>query len=345
MEFMPEGIYFGLPEEEYFADPSLSQSSMKWLLVSPMDYWARSAMNPDRPEDENTTFMDLGKAYHARILEGREAFKARFAPEIDPADYPDALRTAEEIKGLLKELELKTSGNKPELIDRLLEADPTVKIWDRLVSEWRELQGDRTLIPSEHVRRIEIAAAMIENHPQLCKAFTGGVPEVSIFWRDQEYGVPLKCRVDYLKIGATVDLKSFSNKLNKPIDRAVVQVMASMRYHMQSSHYDEAVEQGREFVRRGKVFGAAPAWLDKFAAFPREDRKFLFVFQQTGPAPVARGYIMPRGLVHECGRLSVRECVRQWKECYDTFGTDPWIDMSNITEFEDEQFPVWATEV
>ncbi|MEC9268523.1 MAG: PD-(D/E)XK nuclease-like domain-containing protein [Pseudomonadota bacterium] len=345
LTFMPEGIYFDMPEEDYFADPSLSQSSMKWLLVSPMDYWARSAMNPDRPDDDTSDAMDLGKGYHARILEGRDVFYDRFAAAVDPDDYPDALRTVDEIKAALKERELPVSGNKPALIDRLLEADPQADIWDRIVAEHAEKHDGKTLLPPEQMRRIEIAAAMIEKHPQLSKAFTGGEPEVSIFWRDDEYGTPLKARIDYLKVAAICDLKSFANKLNKPIDRAVVQAVSSQRYHIQTAHYDAAIERAREFVMEGRVFGPAPAWIDKFAAFPRENRQFLFVFQQTGVAPVARGYVMPRGSVYEIGRMVARKCIREWREHMDTFGTDPWIDMTEVSEFEDDAFPVWAMEV
>lgn len=343
-EAIPDGVFFGMDEAQYHAAPALSQSSMKWLLVSPMDFWARSWMNPDR-EEESSDAMEIGKAYHTRILEGRDRFYSLYAEGVYPNEHPDALRTADDLRDALKARGLKTTGNKPQLIERLMEADPAVEVWDRLVEENRERNQGKTLLSWDLIRRIELAAAMIEKHHHLCKAFTGGVPEVSVFWHDDEYGVPLKARIDYLKVAAIVDLKSFANKLNKPIDKAVVQAMSAQRYHMQAAHYDAAVERAREFVAEGRVFGEAPDWLEDFAKIDMHSRRFLFVFQQTGVAPVARGYVMPRNSVYEVGRMAVREAIRQFDECWRTYGTDPWVDTADITEFEDESFPVWAMEV
>src|SRR3546814_14526079 len=63
--------------------------------------------------------------------------------------------------------------------------------------------------------------SMIEKHPDLSKAFSGGHPEVSIFWQDEQTGISCKARLDYLKARAIVDLKTFSNPLSKPIDKAI----------------------------------------------------------------------------------------------------------------------------
>ena len=111
MDFAP-GIHFGLPESDYHAVPALSNSGIKWLMVSPMDFWARSWMN-EKYEHETTSFMDIGTAYHARIVEGREAFYARYAAALDPADHPDVPRTQDELKDLCRELELPVPAPRP----------------------------------------------------------------------------------------------------------------------------------------------------------------------------------------------------------------------------------------
>ena len=56
-------------------------------------------------------------------------------------------------------------------------------------------------------------------HQAAARAMTGGYSEVSIFWIDPGSGVRLKARLDYLKVKAIVDLKTFSNSLGKPVRR------------------------------------------------------------------------------------------------------------------------------
>ena len=47
------------------------------------------------------------------------------------------------------------------------------------------------------MRRIEIAAAMIEHHPELRHCFIGGYAEVTVIWFED--GLWFKARFDYLK--------------------------------------------------------------------------------------------------------------------------------------------------
>lgn len=348
------GIYFGMPEEEYHKIPALSASGIRLLTVSEMDFWARSWLNPDK-KDEPTDAMTIGKAFHARIVEGKDAFYERYALSFDASEYPDALKTADDIKDALRGLDLKLSGKKDELIERLREADPAIQILDDLRDDYEAKHGGKTFLNADLIRQIEVSAAMIEKHPDLSRCFTGGHPEVTIIWHDFETGVPMKARMDYLKTQAIVDLKTFSNPLGKPIDKAIYGAMASGKYHVQAAVYTEADKQAVAFAREGKALvragegyaAVAPGstldeWLKKYASIT--DRRFLFVFQQTGIAPVARGREMPRGLVFDCGVLSMRAAIEKFKHCFETFGTEPWVDVSPIEAFEDEQFPIYATE-
>lgn len=339
------GICFGLDEAEYHAVPALSNSGIKHLLVSPMDFYMHCPWLNAGYVDEPSPAMELGRAYHVRIVEGRAAFGERYAAALDPADFPAALRTMEEIKAALPEGE-KRGGSKAELISRLLEHRPEAPIWDLLVQRHQERHGDRLLLPPEQMRRIEIAAAMIEQHPALHKAFSGGYPEVSIFWIDEETGVPMKMRTDYLKVRAIVDLKTFANPFGKPFDRAVTAAMANGRHHIQAAVYQEGVAAARAMLARqgsDAVRGAVDAaWLARFAAGP--PATFMFVFQASGPAPVARGYEYPRALNYECGRAAVRECRQRYMENFQRFGTDPWIDTSPVRRLDDTEFPAWMTE-
>lgn len=82
------GIYFGLDEDIYHADPALGSTDMKTLAVSPPDYWFDSAHNPMREEDDDTPARLFGRAVHKFVLEGRGAFENSYAP----TDFSGATR-------------------------------------------------------------------------------------------------------------------------------------------------------------------------------------------------------------------------------------------------------------
>jgi hypothetical protein len=325
-DLSPDGLYFGLDEDVYHGEPRLSASLMKWLRVSSMDCWARSWMNPEREEDEDTDAKELGRAYHKRILEGASAFRAAYAASLDKADYPDALVTADDLRKELAKRDLKVSGNKPDLIARLLADDPKIQIWDDLVAKHEAANEGRALINFKEMKRIEIAGAMI-----------------SCFWTDAATGVKLKARYDYLKVTAVVDLKTFANQNSRPIDRAIYAAMANNRYHIQAAHYLDSVEFAREFARTGEISGEPdPAWLAKFAA--GGDPTFLFIWQQTGLAPVAIGRTFPRTSMYQIGQRDVREYIELFASCVERFGSDPWIHDAPIEALDDALYPAYATE-
>jgi hypothetical protein len=175
---------------------------------------------------------------------------------------------------------------------------------------------------------------MIELDPELSKAFSGGYPQVSIFWRCAETGVPCKARLDYLRLKVIVDLKSFGNPFDRPVDMAVYQAMSTQRYHIQSVMYQEAVAA----AKRLPVFGEVdPAWIEAFRQAPPP--QFLFVFIMTGEAPVTRGFTFPPELLtSEVGKVVVREAKEKFRECLAKYGSDPWLDLAPIRSFSDEDF-------
>ena len=344
---LPEaGIYFGMAEAAYHAVPALSASGIKNLMISPMDYWARSHMNPDY-QPEETDALGLGKAYDCRIVEGRAAFYRLYAPALDSDDHQSALRTMDDIRQAITAAGGKPKGaTKAALIDQLATLDPGAQVWDRLVEQHAGLHDGKTLLAPKLIRRIEIAAAMIEKHPELCKAFTGGYPQVSIFWVDEETGVPMKSRLDYLKVRAIIDLKTVGNAQGKPFDRAVYYAMASYKYHVQAGVYLEAVEAAKRLIRAGDmtaVNGAVDAkWLQQFVS--ANEHSFVFCFQQTGIAPVARGYQLQRGSVLQIADLQIRQARETYKRCVETFGDSPWVDVTPIQPFDDLGFPQFISE-
>jgi len=317
------GVYFDMPDTEYHKVPALSSSGIKNLLISPMDFWARSWMNP-RYEHPETSAMKLGTAYHTRILEGKSKFEELYLPDISHDDYSESLRTVDDIKIKLSMHKMKVSGNKIDLTNRLIQTEPSTQFWDHIKKEY--YGQDKYFLPKDEMDNIEYAAAFIEKHPQISECFTGGKAEVSIFWYD-ESGVPLKSRIDYLKPKQIIDLKTFSNRLMKPIDLAIHNEIASRRYHVQAAMYSKAASQFK---------------IEHFYT----DKEFIFVFQQTGVAPVCSAKRFSKSLLtFDNGLSAVKSAIRMFHLCYTTFGKEPWLTEYGITSLEDECFPAYIVEV
>lgn len=340
------GIYFGLGEDDYHADDSFSSSGIKNLLVSPLTYWVNSPMNPDY-EEATSDPMRTGKAFHKRIVEGAEAFDECYVQELDPADYPEVLVTADDLKARLSELGLKKSGAKIDLIKRLQEAEPDTQIWDLLLEQHEGAHEGKILIKPDLYESVQRAAAIVDR--QVGKAFTGGYPEVSLFWID-ELGVRMKCRVDYLKTQAQVELKSFNNPFKRPLDKAIATAMANEGYMVQGVVYLHSVQQVKEMLRAGKgvVSGDVdPAWLEAFKNHP--DHAFIFVFVEQGKVPNVRVREFTRGA--HGGDLNLyfmtpwqryREAMETYARYREHYGEKPWIENDPMRPFEDRDFPLWA---
>lgn len=350
-----DGIYFGLPFEDYKAEPRLSSSLVLPLLRSPTDFWARSWMNPE-PPDEETDAKDLGTAYHVRVVEGKEAFLDMYARALDLDDaieeHGDVLLvTVEDIKNQLRVYGQKLSGKKQELADRLIVCDPEALIWDRLLEDHAIANAGKKLLKSNLMAQIELAAAHIEHHPQLKDVFRDGMPEVSIFWHDEielpsgeVVSVPMKARLDYLKDTIYADLKSFSHQRVESIEISIYAAMAARKYHIQGAIYYAASDRCAEFIRDGKVTvvsGAEPseAWLASVVKHTAE-RNMLFVFQQTGPAPVAKGIFFQRTLsARDAGERVWRLAMEMFVENQRIYGDKIWVTILPVEYMEDEKFP------
>lgn len=340
------GIYFGLDEDKYHAIPALSATGIKNLMVSPMDFWARSWMNPWREEDiEESEAKTIGKAYHKRILEGRDAFDRAYTTPFECFDA-DVLDTVSDLQKALEAMSLKKTGNKPELIERVLAAKPDAKIYDHLEKAYQETHKGKSFLNVTMFRKIELSARMIEFHHALKYYFVGGYPEVTVIWFDQESGIWFKARFDYLKTQAVNDLKTFANMLSKTIEKAVYGAMASGKYHIQAALYLRAVEIAKQFVRDGQVFALQPVdpkWLEAFANAP--DHIFNFLFQQKGPAPVSVGAVFSRkDPMFDTGLACVQYGIDTFVHNFKTYGTDPWVDQRDPIVLHYQQYPAFAND-
>jgi hypothetical protein len=346
-ENLPDGLYFGMEESRYHSLPMVSSHDVKQLLISPLDYWEQSWMNPapdDEETEEDTFARMLGRAYHARILEGVDALNERFAPKL--VCPKDTLDTADELRAVLREMELPVGGNKPILINRLLDAKPDIKIKAVLEESYAEQHKGKGFLDQKYLSRIARAAAMIEQNPHISKCFTGGYAEVVVIWTKD--GVQRRARLDYLKPAAIPDLKSFNNKMRRPIKEAITKSIRFDEHPFQAEYYIEAGHYAAEFARDGKITVCSDNWRHKpdedflrLLGEQKEDHAFWWVFQQTGRAPVARTY-----LYNDChnmrsvARYRIDQAIHVYIEHRDRHGTDgePWVDNTPPERLSDEDF-------
>lgn len=426
-DFPQPGIYFGMPEEEYHAVPALSASGLKKLSASSMDFWANSWMNLDREERESA-FLDYGKAVHAFVLEGEQAYLSRYALELDSNDFENVITSSEEIKAAIRKFstmapvqpkgttkqalidqlddlgrkyaeKVNLEGTVPQLRERiavfkesqpvapvtrvteegpdgeqttrpaqkadfiaqLLDLNPDAKIWDHMIEQHLASNEGKSLISAKDDYRIRLAARMILAHREIGPLFSDGHAEVSIFWFCPSTGVPMKARLDWLTLADIVDLKTFSNKNGVVVDRAIERAIANYRYNVQHCVYDEAVEAAKSLIREigeAAIFhcdkdvnaeqvdtDARDAWCREWAS--REGAGFVFVFQQSGIAPVTRGKRMPREGMGVFGTTArrIEELKSFWAANVEVYGLDPWVDTQPIQQIDDEDLPLWATEI
>jgi len=376
-QFPQPGIYFGMPEATYHAIHACSASGLKHLSVSSMDYWALSTLNQER-EDEGEkdsgklTPRQLGHAYHSYIVEGKNAFDKRFVLALDKDEAIMAAAktgrtlcvTIADIRAAIEALDVKPKGTaKDPLIEQLLELDPQAFVWERMLSQYGRDHAGKTFISHKLFRRIAIAKLMIEGDPQLKDAFHGGHAEVSIFWFCPTTGAPMKARLDYIKMQALVDLKSFSNMQGKPVQRAIDMAISNNKYFIPVVVYLEAIAAAKQMIKDSEGKGTAwqykwfdkgggqldyepaPAtgnlldWCWKWAHQP--EPQVLFIFQQTGIAPVTRGRIMPTATTYMINNSAVQFLKRKWVRCAKAYGTDPWLDFEPVVATEDESL-TWA---
>lgn len=328
------GIYFNMPFEDYLDIPCLQSSSLKRLLISPTDFWCNSWLYPFGQdfETEKKHYKD-GTAYHMRILEGKKKFYETYAPEFeDDLEDKSVIRSSEDLKQALRDAGLAvTFPRKSVGVERLLAEKPDAKILENLQAAHKKKYGDKIYLSARDIRYIELSAAMIENHPDLKTFFAGGYPEVTVIWDDPVYGVRFKIRIDYQKINPSVDLKSFANRFNKPIRKAIMRTMDDYLYTLQAFIYMRGVAFARNFAAQGRVFTSGMSvdqeWLKTFSAQSTDE--FWYVFVQKN-VPVTRGFKLSRKDVRfvQDNENYLKEACRRFLSSYKAFGEDPWIDSS-----------------
>jgi hypothetical protein len=331
----PDGIYFGMSNEDYHADPALGSSNMRDLLTGGPTYWWNSHLNPQRKR-KTTRALDFGSAVHAMVLEGEPAFLAQFAEEPDPEGALDTY--ADVKKWLLAQGEAKVPRAKADAVAQARLVDPTVRILD--LERQAIVDAKRTILSDDDWARVQVASAVIRQNPELRTAFRGGIPEVSVFWTVD--GVRVKCRFDFLKPKANVDLKSLGNTQGEPFPAACRKVIARRRMDLQAAHYMRGREQFSLHHAEGRVFGLHDAALVKRIA-EAETWGWAWVFIQSVEAPLTWATTLQReNPILEVGAMAVDRSLEVYREYMARFGRETmWILAEPVAELDQSELPGW----
>lgn len=312
------GIYFDLSEDDYHADKSLSASGMKDLLTGPLQYWVYRWADPP-VERKRTDALDKGSALHTLLLEGEDKFSEKIA--FLPPDFNGRTNAGKALKAEL-------------------EAKHDIVLKDEARAEFDRIK------------------AVLRAMPDIGRAFEGGWPEVSIFWRDPLTNIPMKARVDYAKPGVFIDLKSFANMFSEPIESAVTKAIHRFSYGIQAIQYTEGHEAlaqlGADNIAINGPLNNVKQALALLAFAPR----YYFLFAQKGEVPdmVCREFARTddhAGLGSSPNAYWIvaqqkrQRAIARFIQCWRRFGgpqDTPWLTPRGLHQFKDTDFPAYALE-
>lgn len=291
-----DGIYFGMADEAYHAIRRFSTSAMQAMAVSPATFWERSWLNPTpKPASETDTLARrTGRAYHVARLEP-DRFETAYIRALDRRDFPvkGTCYTGKDIEAALAAMGLpKTKGGETvaEKGQRLLDADYQGLVWPVMEAEFeaklRQIAPRPLVVAPQTYDEIIADMKRLRTNPEIAKLLHGGQPEVAIFWACPRTGIPMKCKVDYLKPTDWTDFKTFANSRRAHVFQAIADAFRYERYYMQAVSYRDAIEliRGGALDIGGESTPEQRELIELIRSNP-EELDCWYVFQEKGGVP------------------------------------------------------------
>ena len=195
-------VVAALPENEYHAETRFISKHMLDLIAdSPEKFHAAMTSTEER---EATPSMILGSAFHCLVLEP-ERFNARFCV-------------------------------KPEDMDR------RTKAGKEAFEKWSAENVGKEVLTAEQRETLNGLKASFFAHPLVAELWKSqGISELTVSARDENTGIPLKCRVDRIfpKMKIAVDVKTAASARPDEFSRAI----ANFRYDVQAAFYRDLLEK------------------------------------------------------------------------------------------------------
>ncbi len=247
-----------MPAEEYHRHPALSSTGARLLVKECEAVFAHERENPVHRQ-----VFDIGTASHLMILE--------------PETFASSVVI---IQGRTKRGEPSDGYSTQDARDQRDEAYAA---------------GKTPLLPEEAMMVRQMRDALRKD-PMGAVAFTGGKAEQSIFWRDPEFGIQRRARLDYMPNHSRYicDYKSSISSNPEDIRKAVW----NFGYHMQSSWYLDGVEAAT---------GLRP---ERFAFLVQSKKPpHLVTTVWMGPRALAWGAVQNR---YACGLFARAQERQEW---------------------------------
>jgi hypothetical protein len=199
-------------------------------------------------------------------------------------------------------------------------------------------------LPAKDYDRIVMAGTIIRLNPDIAEAFSGGMPEVSVFWTETIDGeaVRQKARLDYLKVRAVCDLKSHAPMDGISFEASCLRAIKTLRYRIQIQSYLNARAKLPELVAAGAVHGDHdPEWLAKVVA--AQEFAFVLCFWSSKGAPLTWGSkFSPGNPTLDVAQRDIDMALRRYVELRREFGEDrAWIRATPLNEADGERIDNW----
>lgn len=242
----------------------------------------------------------------------------------------------------------KTAKRKQDLVDRIKDSGLPAVIWDELVVEYEAKHEGKAFLSAEEYAEIEQLASVLKADDTASALLTKGIAEVSFFVTDPETGVLLKARMDYVKPGLTVDLKTFSVSRSKPIAKVINDAIYYEGYYQQAVFYQKVRELARQQLASGEIqtHGEVPkAWLKAF--LETEATGFLLLFiESEAPFHLDKVLLHPsavpgadQNVYWTDAELRIEEMTRRYTECRAKWGESEWREAVPYRTLEDTDIP------
>lgn len=305
--------------EDYHAIPALSNSGMKDLAVSPLRYWHRW-INPNRSAEEEKDCFVLGSALHCLVLEPSE-FNARYCRDLDPDDHEGVLYTIDDCRQWLKDKgETPKGTKKAEIVAQVLRKDPNQPVWDDIKASHEQWASGRTILKLDEFDRVENMAHVLRNEPRMQEILKEGRAEVSLFGKDPDYGVPLKCRLDWTTPGIILDMKSFVTKRGNSVDKSIADAIFFEGYYRQARLYTMVEQQNSGQKPKRYIM-----------AFIESEKPHDVRFKELRPSTEGA-----KNVYWSRAEIEIRGFCYLYRHCFDRFGVEPWIEEQKIEPLLDE---------
>jgi hypothetical protein len=168
-----------------------------------------------------------------------------------------------------------------------------------------ENAGKLVVSPDDYDRLTAMFEKVI-NHPHAREFITGGTPELTARWTDEQTGVNCKARFDYLIKDVIVDFKTTSDASFDAVQRSVY----NLKYHWQSAFYLDALK----------------------AVTGKESNKFVHIFVETeAPFEIQIFYLDDASL--DFARQEYRQLIQQYACCLEENywpGYKPGLQVMNL---------------